>query len=183
MYDQIPPQFIKNGNLEKYLKENQVAIIHLVREAKILVLASAHDVKERGRVHHTTDPSMIKETSSLEWNEKIIDRMLEMEKSSLAWQDEVHKMTPSVQNFYVAYENTLVEEKRKQLVGQIAAFVLEIFNPDIEKAEGILLKQSESSCSTRIAKYKEFRAHKKVINSRSAAACDLIDRSSTFVKF
>eukprot|EP00814_Leptocylindrus_danicus_P019949 CAMPEP_0116014484 /NCGR_PEP_ID=MMETSP0321-20121206/6297_1 /TAXON_ID=163516 /ORGANISM="Leptocylindrus danicus var. danicus, Strain B650" /LENGTH=335 /DNA_ID=CAMNT_0003484129 /DNA_START=224 /DNA_END=1228 /DNA_ORIENTATION=- len=178
MYDQIPPQFIRNGNFEKYLKDNQVQIIHLVREAKILVLASKYDAIERGGVHHTTNSSMLKETSSLKWDEESIGIMLEKEKSSLDWQNNIHNMTPFVQNFYVAYENLLVEEKRKQLLGQTAVFIAGSFDPDIEKTEGALLKQSESSCSSRIAKYEEFRAHKKVINSRTASACDLIDRNS-----
>ena len=174
MYNQIPPQFVTNGELQTYFKDNGVYLIHLVREAKILVLASAHDAIERG-FHHTSNSTMIRETASLKWDEKIIDKMLEMEKTSFDWQNKVHNMTPFVHNFYVAYENLLREEKCKQLVGQIAAFVSGSFDPDIKKAEGTLLKQSDSSCSSRITNYTEFRAHKKVINSRSAAACDLID--------
>ena len=91
------------------------------------------------------------------------------------WQDQVHKMTPLVQNYYVSYEHLLGEEKRKHLVGQISGFVSGSYDRDARKANGVLLKQSESTCSSRITNYQAFRAHKKVINSRSAAACDLID--------
>jgi len=174
MYDQIPPQFITNKKLSSYFEDNGVNIIHLVREAKILVLASQHDVSERG-FHHTTNSSMVRETSSLNWNERYIDVMIKMEKTSVEWQHKIHDMTPFVQNYYVAYENILRQEKRKHLVGQIAAFVSGSFDPEVEKAEGTLLKQSNSSCSSRITNYTRFRAHKKVINSRSAAACDLIE--------
>lgn len=174
MYNQIPPQFIRNKKLQQYFKDNDINIIHLVREAKILVLASSHDVRVRG-FHHTTNSSMIQETPPLDWDEKDIDKMLEMEKTSTEWQDKVHKMAPFVQNYYVAYENILRKEKRNMLVSQIVAFISGSFDPNVESAEGTLLKESESSCSTRIANYTEFRAHDKVINSRSAAACDLIE--------
>ena len=176
MYNQIPPQFIKNKKLETYFKDNGVHLIHLVREAKILNLASQQGVVERGRgSNHQTNPSLIRETSSLKWNEKVIDKMLEMEKTALEWQVEIHKMTPFVQNYYVSYENILGEEKRNHLVGQIVAFLSGSFDPDFKNVEGTLLKQSGSSCLSHILNYEEFRAHKKVINSRSAAAFDLVD--------
>jgi len=175
MYNQIPPQFIEDGRLQTYLGDNGVGIIHLVREAKILNLASAHDARERGKVHHTTNKSEIRETSSLKWNEKVIEHMLELEKLSIEWQDKIHKMTPLVPNFYVSYEYLLGEENRKQVVAQVVSFASGSFDPDITVAEGTLLKQSSSSCSSRIANYTEFRAHDKVISSRSAVACDLIE--------
>lgn len=176
MYDQIPPKFIKDRRLQTYFEENGVNLIHLVREAKILILASQHDVRERG-FHHSTNSSSSKpqETSPLDWGEKDIEKMLDMENTSLWWQDQVHKMTPLVQNYYVSYEHLLGEEKRKHLVGQISGFVSGSYDRDARKANGVLLKQSESTCSSRITNYQAFRAHKRVINSRSAAACDLID--------
>lgn len=175
MYDLIPPQFIKDKRLQTYLRDNGVSIIHLVREAKILKLASAHDVRERGGVHHTINASEIRETSSLKWDETVVQQILVLEKVSLEWQNKIHKMTPLVPNYYVSYEYILGEENRKQVLAQVVSFVLESFDPDIKVAEGTLLKQSSSSCSSRIANYKEFRAHEKVINSRSAVACNLIE--------
>jgi len=41
MYNQIPPQFLEDGKLESYLREHNVSIIHLVREAKILRMVSS----------------------------------------------------------------------------------------------------------------------------------------------
>jgi len=175
MYDQIPPQFIEDKRLQTYFKDNGVNLIHLVREAKILKIASGYGVMERGGVHHTTNSSAIQETSSLQWNEQIITNMLKLEKKSIEWQNTIHMMTPFVPNYYVSYENILGEQKRKQLVAQIVSFVSGNFHPNVQAVEGNLLKQSNSSCSARIANYSEFRAHKKVIDSRSAAACDLID--------
>merc|ERR1712183_363504 len=112
----------KDKRLQTYFKDNGVNLIHLVREAKILKLASAHDVRGRGGVHHTKNSSAIRGTSSLKWNEMVIDKMLELEKISLEWQDKIHKMAPLVPNYYVSYENILGEEKRKQLVAQIVSF-------------------------------------------------------------
>ena len=40
MYDQIPQKFLKDGKLKTYLRENEISIIHLVREAKILNMVS-----------------------------------------------------------------------------------------------------------------------------------------------
>ena len=40
MYSQVPLQFLEDGKLETYLRENNVSIIHLVREAKILKMVS-----------------------------------------------------------------------------------------------------------------------------------------------
>jgi len=176
MYNQIPPQFIEDKRLQTYFKENNVRVIHLVREAKILKIASGHDVKARGghNHHHTTNSSEITKVPPMEWDEELIDEMLELEKVSLDWHDNIHTMSPLVSSHYVSYENILGEERRKEIVAQIVAFVSGKFDPNVKVAEGTLLKQSDS-CSARIENYAGFRAHEKVIHSRSAAACDLID--------
>ena len=116
------PSLLKTKKYQTYSKENGINIVHLVQEAKILVLVSSHDVLERG-FHHTIISSMMKKTSSLDWDEKVIEKMLEMEKNSIEWQDEVHKMVPFVQNHCVAYESILRKEKLKMLFSQIASFV------------------------------------------------------------
>uniref|UniRef100_A0A7S4VYU0 Sulfotransferase domain-containing protein n=1 Tax=Ditylum brightwellii TaxID=49249 RepID=A0A7S4VYU0_9STRA len=184
MYNQIPPQFLEERKLENYLKDNGISLIHLVREAKILVLASKRDVKKRkkqygGNLHHITNATLNKEIREngykINWDDALIDSMLEMEALSIQWQATVHLMAPLVRYYYISYESLLAKDERDFWVGQLVGFLTEKgHDSSISNAEGTLLQLSESDCSDRIENYAGFRAHEKVKHSRSAVACDLI---------
>jgi len=183
MYDQIPPQFLEDRKLEKYLKDNGVSLIHLVREAKILVAASTSDVVGRaekfGVIHHTMNATLAKEIrdngKKSPWDERRIDWMLKQEDLSIKWQATVHLMAPLVHYFYVSYESLLAKDERDFWVGQLVGFLTKKgHDSSINNAEGTLLQLSEPSCLDRIINYTDFRAHERVKHSRSAAACDLL---------
>jgi len=184
MYDQIPPQFLEDGKLKHYLKENNVSLIHLVREAKILVLASKADVGKRTAnhqtKHHTTNATKAKELREqgikFQWNNGTIHDMLKLEDISIKWQAIVHRMAPLVRYYYVSYESLLAAEERDFLVGQLVGFLTHTgHDSSIHGAQGNLMQLSNSSCSDRLINYEKFRAHVNIQNSRSADACDLLE--------
>lgn len=176
MYNQIPPQFLEEGNLETYMRENGVSFLHLVREAKVLKLASSYNVKHQ-KSHHTTNTTVVKnlrDTPKLPWNGKIIDEMLKLEDISVEWQTRIHFM-PLVPDYYLSYESLLNKEDRLNYIGQITAFLTNRnVNASTIQTNGNLLQLHEPLCSDRVENYEKFRMHDKVRGSRSAAACDMI---------
>lgn len=179
MYDQVPPQFLENGNLETYLRKNNVYIVHLVREAKILVLSSKSNVGKRG-FHHTSNSTLAKEVqdkgTKLQW-ERHITHMLKLEEESTRWQDRVHQMAPAVHYYYVSYESLLVRDERDFWVGQLVGFLTRAgHGSSIQGATGGLVQLSEPSCADRIVNYEGFKNHELAGSSRSAAACNYLER-------
>jgi hypothetical protein len=55
MYDQVILQFLTDGNFIQYLKENSSNVIHLVKEAKVLKIASNYIVGLQKVYHGTTN--------------------------------------------------------------------------------------------------------------------------------
>lgn len=183
MYDQIPQKFLKDGKLKTYLRENEISIIHLVREAKILNMASKYNNgvqnKEGKKMHarDENDAKAFRDTLKLPWNDGLIDNMLKYEQEALEWQKTFHFM-PHVPDYHLSYELLLNKKDKIKTLSQLYVFLKEE-SPDntILTLEGRYHQLHETLCSDRIANYAEFRAHPKVQRSRSAAACDLINES------
>jgi len=179
MYDQIPPQFLEEGNLETYMRENGVSFLHLVREAKILRQASHYNEQNTNPNHinktvNATVAKTVRDDPKLPWNNETIDSMLKIENISVEWQQKIHFM-PLVPDYYLSYESLLNEEDRLNQIGQITAFLT---NRNVDtsalQTNGNLLQLHAPLCSDRVENYEKFRMHDKVRGSRTAAACDLI---------
>mmetsp|Transcript_14116 Transcript_14116/g.20590 ORF Transcript_14116/g.20590 Transcript_14116/m.20590 type:complete len:334 (-) Transcript_14116:292-1293(-) len=177
MYDQIPPQFLEDGNLETYMRENGVSFLHLVREAKILKMASSFN-NSKEKPSHSTNATAVKELRGLPklpWNDKTIDNMLNIENISADWQKKIRFM-PLVPEYYLSYESLLNKEDRLNHIRQITVFLTnENLNPNATHINGTLFQLHEPLCSDRVENYTGFRMHHKVRESRSAAACDMIE--------
>jgi len=188
MYNQIPPQFMADGSFESYLKEYGVSILHLVREAKILKLASAYNnrhQKKKLKSMHTKNASIIalyRDTPKMPWTNGTINEMLELEDISVKWQTKIHFM-PLVPDYYLSYESLLVEEERREYLRQVFNFLspataVEGQQGSMRKDEiqdnSTLLQLHEPLCTDRIERYELFRNQPLVHGSRSIAACDLI---------
>lgn len=187
MYDQIPYQFIQDGHLQTYFKENQVSIIHLVREAKILNIASKYNSNKQKealglKFMHSTNSSMIKSFRAAEkmpWDEKTITDILELEKLSAKWQKSVHFMY-SVPDHYLSYESLLMEDDRAFQLTQILAF-LQILTDmsNTVKVNSPLLRLHESTCSDRVENYSTLHLHPKLESTGTLLACDMIENYIT----
>ena len=108
----------------------------------------------------------------MQWNIKLIDRMLQLEKISAEWQTKVHFL-PLVPDYYLSYESLLIEEERLGYIRQVIGFLT---NKNVQhiQTNANLQQLHKPVCSDQIMNYDEFRMHKKVRGSRSAAACDMI---------
>lgn len=177
MYNQIPPQFMKDGTFEEFLRKNKVFIVHLVREAKILKLVSAYNYRHQLKLGsmHNKDANMteaFRDTPKMPWNNETIDEMLALEDISYDWQRKVHFMA-QVQDYYLSYEMLLVKEERHGYIHQVIFFLTKNKVDSINEEDG-LLQLHEPLCSDRIKNYMEFQSHERVRGSSSAAACDMI---------
>ena len=180
MYNQIPPQFMADGQFARYLRQNNVSVVHLVREAQILKMASAYNnvqqMKHLGMMH-TVNASIadkFRDTPPLPWDDTTIDKMLALEYIAAQWQAEIHFM-PVVQTHYLSYETLLPEMERSIRLDQVIAFLHPSRDDVVTTPVNILQQLHEPLCSQRIANYSLFRAHEKVKKSRSARACDLLE--------
>ena len=188
MYDQIPSQFIKDSKFDSYLQDNNIAIIHLVREAKILRAASKYDGAQEkkllgGRVAHTTDTSVINSIpthAKMPWNQRSIQKILDWEEESNQWHKYIHSMD-SVRDFYLSYENLLSKEGLRNYLSQVASFLLpswyDLSDPhkkDININSSFLQLHS-SSCSDRVENYSKLAQEKKLEGSHTIAACNMIE--------
>ena len=183
MYDQVPPHFFDDGNMAGYFRRNNVSVLHLVREAKILKLASQYNNRQQKKIFgsmHTANATIAEKfritAQKMPWDNHTVDVMLELEKFSQDIQKKIHFM-PLVPDFYFTYESLLHEKERLSQIHQVSYFLTgnaRTKNVQIEKTESMLEKLHESICSDRIENYNEFRTHPKVRDSRSAAACDLV---------
>ena len=193
MYDQIPEQFVRDGQFEQYLRENNIAVIHLVREAKILKIASLHDKEylkasgikagPTGNNDHATNQRKVDDSviiPKMPWKVKVKE-MLRLEEESNNWQKSIHFMT-SVRSFYLSYEHLLSEDSMEDNIAQVVSFLLMpssvLFHEGLRPVNknSDLLQLHSPRCSDRIENYAEFIANARVKNSRSAAACIMLEK-------
>lgn len=189
MYNQLPQQFFDDGNMAGYFRRNNVSVLHLVREAKILKLASEYNNQQQinmfdTHARHTTNATLAEKfritAQKMPWDNHTVDKMLALEKRSQDIQKKIHFM-PHVANFYLTYESLLHEKERLSQIRLISYFLrknVRTKNVQVEKTESMLKKLHESICSDRIENYDEFRTHERVRESRSVAACDFIQSLS-----
>jgi len=101
--------------------------------------------------------------------------MIELENVSLEWQKKIQFM-PNVPLHYLNYESLIDKKEMVETLRQVSGFLANKI-PDSSNisTDANLFQLHESLCSDRIEDYENFRAHDKVRESRSAAACDMIE--------
>ena len=188
MYDQIPSQFITNGQFTKYLVKQNIAIIHLIREAKILRLASLKNTKEQltklNGTPHTINETLANElrhVDLIQWDEKVIEKLREEEDYDEFWK-KLMIFTPHLKYYQFNYEKMLLEDDLKDELRQVLTF---LFEKRIEKNDdwtelttsfnlhSKLLQLHETTCSGRVSDYDKFQ--KRVAGTRTGAACIMLD--------
>jgi len=83
---------------------------------------------------------------------------------------------PRVALHYINYESLLSKKEALQALWQISGFLTNTI-PDSSNisTDSNLFQLHDSLCADRIQDYANFRQHDKVCDSRSAAACDMIE--------
>lgn len=176
MYGQIPLRLLENGKFENYLRKNDVSIIHLVREAKILKIDSESNARLKSIWHafSKSDAAALRDTPKLPWTEKIITKMLNLENLSTQWQRRIYSIA-NISVYYLSYESLLEKNNFDKAFCQIFGFLTnKIPNSSSIITDTNLFQIHKPLCSDRIENYENFRAHDKVRESRTAAACDML---------
>lgn len=183
MYNQIPQKFMINGSLENYFQENNIYLVHLVREAQILRLASQYNwiqqEKEWGNNMHVTDSSQAEQfrnTPKMPWNDETIENVLRVEQDARNWQRSVHFMS-NVRVHYLSYEKLLTEEGFRTQIAQVIAFLgpQALALPPV-RINTTYYQLHDPTCSERVQEYEEFAKQEKVAMSNTVAACEMLEK-------
>ena len=181
MYDQVPAEFILTENpfespFAQYLQRNKISVIHLVREAKILRLASAYNSKKQKGTHARDEETAkaFRDAEKMPWDSSTIKKVLALEEASKKWNNFVHFL-PNVPDFRVSYEYLVAETELQlaQILGFLYLPTLTYF-PEV-RLETTYLQLHEPACSDRVENYAEFARDKKFRSSETFAACYMLD--------
>jgi len=119
--------------------------------------------------------SFRRDTPKLKWTENIISDMLNLESMSQIWQRRIQFM-PHVPVHYLSYEKLLATKDRVEALRQVSAFLTnQIPDSSSIRTATNVFQVHERLCSDRIENYVKFRAHDKVLESGTAAACDMLE--------
>lgn len=184
MHSQIPEEFKgEGGQFEQYVKENNIAIIHLVREAAVLRLASRHDAgveqKITGhRVGHSENATWVQNLPQVKmpWNQQTIDTILKNEEYNTQYETFFHFMT-SVRYYYLSYEHLLTRDGLEDHLSRIISFLMP-FTPYRQQVNlnETLLQLHSPTCSSRIENYDEFAKELELAGaSKTVLACRYIN--------
>jgi hypothetical protein len=166
MYDQVPyhlvPQFLL------YLRKHKVTVLHMVREASVLRLASS------GQSHglmHSNDANEVAshEADPWEWHEKTEDNIRAIERLNEAWAN-LLRLNPKIRYHYVAYEQ-LISPQRDAYFRELALFAGApgpILSP-FENVPGELVALHEPTCEQRVKKYAQLAD--RLAGTRTLVAC------------
>lgn len=184
MYNNIPKAFVESGQFVDYLLKNNVAIVHLVREAKILRVSSQSTMEEErltkldNKLPHTIDQEkakMIKETTApFQWDDSTISMINDEEHIDDEW-EKLLKFTPKLKYHRMIYEKMLLKDGLEREISQVLSF-LHLDQPSAAgkvNLESQLLQLHKATCPGRVPNYGEFR--KRIEGTRTAAACDYLD--------
>ncbi len=184
MYARVEPTMMESQKMIDYFVKNKVAVIHLVREAKILRIASQSTMekdKEKLAIKkpHTINKSeveMVREQSApFQWDETTISVIKNEERIDSEWEN-LLSFTPNLEYHRLIYEKMLTEDSLKEEISKILAFLnLDQVNEEDEqvKIDSQLLQLHKASCNGRVVNYSDFR--KSIDGTRTAAACDYLD--------
>ena len=184
MYNQVPRQFLRNGQFHNYLKENKVSIIHLVRESAAMKIASQENSRQQ-QMSTATDAAVAKDlriAPKLPYNDFTVDHIKGLERESESWQRIIHFMY-AVRDLRVSYENLLLENSRRDQLVQIMTFLQpvstssQVYHSFTVKIDSNLQKLHAAACSDRIEDYDKFVTDERVVVTRTFAACQMIEAS------
>jgi hypothetical protein len=133
MYDQIPPMFL--DQLLHHWVEDDIAILHMVREASILRMASVNNYKTK-KILHTTNTTLAALTKSGEDSELVtfsnlnatVKRVQMVESVDALWQRRL-SFFPKLRYHYISYESLLSSPSREGQLWQVLSFLKPFLDP------------------------------------------------------
>jgi len=181
MYDQVPQQFMTNFLC--LLEEEEIVVLHLVREAKILKLASKYNNAEQKQMFggmHTTNVSeaqLYRRAKLLKWDNNTILQILKLEKESAYWEQTLRLSEYMIPVYYVSYEVLLRQQQMMRNIQRIISFLLPdtIIRLSEVQTNTSLLQLHEPSCIERVDQYFTLEEQPIFRDTRTALACKLLN--------
>jgi hypothetical protein len=174
MYDQVPyqlvPQFLS------FLESNEVTVLHLVREAAVLRLAS--DIQSRG-LQHSSDANELASHAAApwQWDTKTGENIRALEWLNAAWSN-LLRFSPDIRYHYVAYEQ-LIGPKRdnyfRELIRVTGGPGLPGSSSPFADVPGELLMLHEPTCEERVEQYAQLAT--ELGGTRTRMACAMLAAS------
>ena len=165
--------------LVEYLAKKNVSVVHLVREASVLRLASMAVAQSANTWHSADAAAAAKEkakSTPMSWGNQIRLEVTELERENDAWQ-QAFLAHPGIRYHYLRYEDLLSSELCDPAISGVAAFLgTSVSGSGCAKSNGgghSLKKLHSTTCSSRMANYEELRA--ELNGTKTAAACDYLE--------
>mmetsp|Transcript_126457 Transcript_126457/g.319375 ORF Transcript_126457/g.319375 Transcript_126457/m.319375 type:complete len:340 (-) Transcript_126457:137-1156(-) len=169
MYDQVPDHLVPN--FLRFVVHHNITMLHLVREAVILSLASHSQTS----VAHSNNASFVAKLRYKKWaprsKEKAAAMIKREESLNMDWR-RLLLFNPWIKYRYVSYEQLagpLKEFYLKELVHATGATV----DGFVMAPETGLVRLHEPTCSERVEEYDKFS--KLLEGTQSAAACAMLE--------
>ena len=163
MYNQVPhhlvPQFLG------FLETHEVTVLHLVREASVLRLASN---EQSSGLMHSSDANDVAshETAPWQWDNSTAENIRALERLDDAWAN-VLRLNPKIRYHYVAYEQ-LISPQRDVYFTELA-HITGAPRPSFADVPGELIPLHEPTCEERVAQYSELEH--QILGTRTHRAC------------
>ena len=168
MYDQVPEQLIPN--FLQYVAQYNITVLHLVREAIILRLASHAQTS----VAHSNNSSYVATLHYEKWNPKdrsrVADQIKRMESINAAWR-RLLLFNPLIKYHYVSYEQLIGPWKRMYVDELIRFTGVEADAAALPPHE--LVQLHERTCSERVHEYAIFET--LLGETQTTAACAMLE--------
>lgn len=168
MYDQVPEHLI--SNFLEYVAQYNITVLHLVREAIILRLASHAQTS----VAHSNNSSYVATLHYEKWNPKdrsrVADQIKRMESINAAWR-RLLLFNPLIKYHYVSYEQ-LTGPWKRMYVDELIRFT----GVEADAAALIpheLVQLHERTCSERVHEYAIFET--LLGETQTTAACAMLE--------
>lgn len=197
MYDQVPRAFITSGRFTRYLADRRVSVLHLVREATLLRVAS---IRQGGGIHskNMTMARMTQADSKVRWKGMevawggtgpfggtyygvhtpmhLAAAVQFLEAADGDWKKVLAFQTASLRSLYVAYEHLLSAAGYNDHMQRVSFFVFggssTATRRPARNASNFLLKLHKSTCESRIADFDSLRI--SILGTSTLAACNFI---------
>lgn len=168
MYDQVPKHLI--SNFLEYVTQYNITVLHLVREAVVLRLAS----HAQSSVSHSNNASLVASLSIRKWNPQnmhcIASQIKLLESINTAWR-RVLLFNPLIKYHYVSYEQLTGPLKQPYLEELVRFTGVEADTAAVIPHQ--LVKLHASTCSERMTKYAILETLPG--ETQTAAACTMLE--------
>ena len=168
MHDQVPEHLI--SNFLEYVAQHNITVLHLVREAVILRLASHAQTS----VSQSNNASFVATLRYQKWNPKdpslVVDQIKRTESVNAAWR-RLLLFNPLIKYHYVSYEQLTGPWKQMYLEELIRFTGVEANAAALVPHE--LVQLHEGTCSERVHEYANFAT--LLGETQTTAACAMLE--------